>query len=126
MSISKPGSKLYSITAFKCPKCHQGDLFEGPAFNTHTAFKMKPHCDNCGQRYVLEPGFYWGAMYVAYGLASGFLLVTFGILFFVFGLSWKLAFAIDVILIALLYVLVFRLSRSIWINIYVNYNPERA
>lgn len=121
MSSFKPGTKLYSIFSFKCPRCHQGDLYAGPALNPATAFKMYSHCDQCGQRYVLEPGFYWGAMYISYALASGFLMVTFGILFFLIGLSWQKAFIIDALLLLILYVFIYRLARSIWINIYVHY-----
>lgn len=121
MSVFKPGTKLYSVFNFKCPRCHKGDLYAGPSFNPSTAFKMHSHCGHCGQRYVLEPGFYWGAMYVAYALASGFLMVTFGVLFFLAGFSWQKAFIIDVALLVVLYVFIYRLARSIWINIYVHY-----
>ncbi len=124
MSMFKPGTKAYSIFNFKCPKCHKGDLYTHPATNLPKAFNMHTHCQNCGQRYVLEPGFYWGAMYVAYALSSGFLMVTFAILFFLIDLNWQPAFYISVGLLLLLYVFIFRLARSIWINIYVNYDAK--
>jgi hypothetical protein len=118
-----PGSKLYSIFGFKCPKCHIGNQYLGPAYQPKTAFEMNKNCNHCGQRFMLEPGFYWGAMYIAYALASGFLLSSFGLLFFLFQLNWKLAFTLSVVFVLFLYVLIFRLARSLWINIYVNYDP---
>jgi len=28
--------------------------------------KMNEHCPVCGQKYEIEPGFFWGSMYVSY------------------------------------------------------------
>ena len=121
----KKGSKLYSITQFKCPKCHVGDLYPTTLLSFSKTFTMHDRCEACGQKYVIEPGFYWGAMYIAYMLSSGILLGGFGVLFFAFNTTIMQAFWIPLILLALLYGLIFRLARSIWINIYVHYDPNK-
>lgn len=85
---------------------------------------MNDHCDHCGQAFELEPGFYWGSMYVAYGLSSGFLLAGFAIVYFLFHTSITTTFFIVLTILLLLYGVVFRLARAIWINIFVHYDPK--
>ena len=29
---------------------------------------MNEHCPVCGQKFEIEPGFFWGSMYISYGL----------------------------------------------------------
>lgn len=87
---------------------------------------MWDECPHCGQRYVLEPGFYWGSMYIGYMLSTAVMLFTFGITFFLFDLDvyWALGIAIGLLII--LYGGVYRMARAIWINLYVHYDPQRA
>lgn len=35
-------------------------------------------CDHCNQKYEIEPGFFYGSMYVSYALAIAFSGITFG------------------------------------------------
>ena len=120
----KKGNKLYSIIEFKCPKCHEGDLYPTSLTSFSKIFTMNDHCDHCGQAFDLEPGFYWGAMYVAYALSSGFLLVAYALIYFLLGTSLITTFFIVFAIIFAFYGLIFRLSRAIWINIYVSYDPR--
>jgi uncharacterized protein (DUF983 family) len=119
------GQKLYSITQFKCPKCHSGDLYPTKLLSFSKTFVMLERCPACRQQYVIEPGFYWGAMYIAYMLSSGIILGGFGLLFFVFGFSILQSFFTVLVILFLLYGLIFRMARSIWINLYVHYDPNR-
>jgi uncharacterized protein (DUF983 family) len=117
----KKGQKLYAIARHKCPHCHEGDLYKTPLWSFKKPFEMLEECRECGQPYVLEPGFYWGAMYVAYAL-SGFVMLSgmaLGLLVFDNGIIET--FIPTVIVLVLLYVPIFRLARSIWINIFVHY-----
>ena len=118
------GNKLYSILYFKCPKCHRGDLYPTSLTSFRKTFTMNDRCTHCEQAFELEPGFYWGSMYVAYALSSGFLLLGFAFIFFFFQTSIITTFFIVFAILALLYGLVFRLARAIWINIYVHYDPK--
>jgi uncharacterized protein (DUF983 family) len=126
MGFGKKGTKLHSISSFKCPKCHEGDLFETKIMDFKEPFKMKDGCEHCQQRYMIEPGFYWGAMYVAYGLSSGLMLTGSAIGLILLDWSVNQTFAVLIALLIVLYVLIFRLARSIWINIYVHYDKNRA
>ena len=71
-------TKLYSVLAAKCPKCHKGDFFEtSNPYNLKKFDKMHKKCPECGQDFELETGFYYGAMYVSYGLTVMFGLIVY-------------------------------------------------
>ncbi|GAA4316183.1 DUF983 domain-containing protein [Nibribacter koreensis] len=62
---------LGAALAMKCPQCHQGALFTHAAYNLSKFDQMPEHCAVCGLRFERELGFYWGAMYMSYGLSVG-------------------------------------------------------
>lgn len=53
----------------KCPCCEQGQVFyqAGNLF-TFSMPKMHKNCPNCGHHFEIEPGFFFGAMYISYAL----------------------------------------------------------
>lgn len=120
----KKGHWLYSIINYKCPKCHTGDLYPGNAFDFSKVFTMNEKCDHCGQAFEIEPGFYWGSMYIAYGLASGIMLAGFALLYFFFNVDVTAGILIVAGVLVLFYTWVFRTARAIWINIYVSYDKK--
>jgi len=71
-----------------------------------------------------EPSFYYGAMYVNYGLSVGVAIITFIISYLGFGLTLKQSFIPILIAIIATAPFVVRWSRIIWINIFVHYNPN--
>lgn len=117
----KKGSKLYSISKFKCPSCHEGNLFKTPLTSMQGVYNMYDNCPECGQDFQKEPGFYWGAMYIGYGLSSGYMLTAMMLCIFVFGLSVNQSFVVAIAGGVLFVPLIARLARAIWINIYVKY-----
>lgn len=118
------GSKLYSISRFKCPHCHEGNLYKTPLSSMQGIYNMHENCPSCGQRFQMEPGFYWGAMYIGYGLSSGYMLTAMMVCLFVFGLTVNQSFAVAIIGGIIIVPIIARLARSIWINIYVKYNAN--
>lgn len=112
-----------SILYMKCPRCREGDLFKTKTFSYSRPTEMPKRCEVCNQNYTPEPGFWYGAMFVSYIWTAWFCLffVGGGIL----GLGWSVATAFTVLIIvfAIFFFWVFRISRSIWIHIYVKYNP---
>lgn len=114
-------SILYSIPMLKCPQCRTGDLF--PKLVVSKPLDMHDSCKICHQKFVLETGFYWGAMFISY-IISAFSL--FGMLaLFLFGLKWSFnaAFIIGVIILLIFYLYIVRISRSVWIHFFVKYDP---
>lgn len=64
----------------KCPRCQTGNLFKHSSTNLKGFMAMNESCTHCGLRYEIEPGFFWGAMYVSYALTTGLMLLTCGTL----------------------------------------------
>jgi hypothetical protein len=85
---------------------------------------MPEYCPHCHLKYEQEPGFFWGAMYVSYALAVAIDLPTFLVLYALAGLTFNQALAGVVGITIFLVPVVFRLSRSIWIHMFVRYKPQ--
>jgi uncharacterized protein (DUF983 family) len=126
MSILKKGSKLYSILHMKCPRCQEGDLFETGAFSFQKPFDMPQNCPNCGQKYFLGPGFYYGAMFISYIITGFYALIFCGVLILGFGVYWQTAFFAMLASMIILFVWFFRLARAVWINFNVKYDPNAS
>ncbi|MBC3540358.1 DUF983 domain-containing protein [Rufibacter sediminis] len=122
------GSKLYSIAKLKCPRCQEGDLFENNSLLGYRKMsKMLDHCPVCHQMYEPEPGYYYGAMFVSYALTSGPTLAIVGLMMLFSEEITLWMFMAALILSLLLFMpALFKLSRAIWINIFISYNPLAA
>lgn len=120
----KEGSKLYSIIRFKCPQCHKGDLYinQNP-YSFNQFFDMYEHCDHCNLRYEQEPGYFYGAMYASYALSIIIVGIIWAILTLLGFDFWIVIWTIIPILILSIPVL-FKVSRAIWLNIFVHYNQK--
>jgi uncharacterized protein (DUF983 family) len=101
--------RLRAIARQRCPVCFDGRMFAGP-------IRMHPTCPTCGHRFEREPGFFQGAMYVSYVLATLVLLVMGWLSYLVLaprtGLAVALSLAVAVHLVAV--PTLFRYSRVIW------------
>jgi uncharacterized protein (DUF983 family) len=119
------GSKLYSMLTGKCPKCHEDQMYvdKNPYHLTQT-MQMHDHCRNCGFKYKIEPNFFFGAMYVSYGLAIMEGVAVFLISHFLFNAGLIASFIAIFIFLILSMPLVTRFSRNIYINIFVNYDSN--
>lgn len=117
----KKGSKLYSITRFKCPRCHEGDLYKTPLSSLEGIYNMHDNCPKCGQDFQKEPGFYWGAMYIGYALSSGYMLTGMFLCIFLFNLTVNQSFVLTIFGGVLIVPIIARLARAIWINTHVKY-----
>ncbi len=124
MSIFPVSSKAHSIFNFKCPRCHIGDLYATPTFSMKRSFFMYSRCPHCGQPYELESGFWYGAMFMSYIAAATVIFGGFSLFYFVLGIGAVWSFGLATILTLTLYVWIFRISRSSWINFFVAYDPK--
>ena len=68
---------LYSILGFKCPYCHTGDFFVSHPYDLRHTGDVHDHCGHCGRRFNIEPGFYYGAMYVSYAIGVAAMVTVF-------------------------------------------------
>ena len=121
----KKGTKLYSVLYNKCPKCHEGEFMkEKNLLKLHKAFNMHKNCSSCNLKYMIEPSFFYGAMYINYGLTVGISLLTFVISTLLFNLSLLESFIPIVVILVLTAPVSIRFSRIIWINLFITYNPD--
>mgnify|MGYP001207345688 CR=1 FL=1 len=126
--IIKKGSKLYSIIYNCCPRC-QSDKF-WPKSNPYKNILVKNggsmgYCKNCNLKYELEPGFWYGAMYVSYGLTVFIGILTWlTINFFNKEMDIFIQTTIISFLIIILSPVVYFLSRLIWINLFISYDDN--
>lgn len=119
------GTKLYSMLTGVCPKCHQDHMYvNANPYVIADTMKMHDHCQNCGFRYKVEPNFFFGAMYVSYGVAVLAGVVTFLVATFAFGAGLINAFIAIFVCLLLLMPVITRISRNIYINIFVDYDPN--
>lgn len=119
------GTKLYSILNNKCPKCHKGDFFVTKNIYNKDFIKMYDKCSHCGEIFNKEVGFYYGAMYVSYGLniAIGVALFLLMVMVFNTGLLTYLFTFLGVAIATFPFVM--RTSRLIYINLFVKYDSTK-
>ena len=87
------GSKIYAMITGCCPKCHEESMYiDGNPFNVMKIYAMHDKCSHCGQVYKIEPSFFFGAMFVSYGLGVGIGIITFLIAHYLFQTTLKTSF----------------------------------
>lgn len=67
-------SKLGAIVSCRCPRCRTGKMFASGPYDLKRFSKMHEHCPHCGLRFEVEPGFFWGAMYIGYAVNVGLIV----------------------------------------------------
>ncbi len=117
----------------RCPYCHQGHLYESKAAYSKQFMQMKPACGTCGGDFKREPGFYFGAAYVSYALTVALWVAVvvaltvfdaIGLMEYTFFDYPLLTIGIGVLLLFLLLPVIYRLSRSMWIHMFVSQGQE--
>ena len=121
----KKGSKLYSILTGTCPRCHQESMYvDKNPYNLGNVYKMHEHCSHCGLHYKIEPSFFYGAMYVSYGLGVALSIAAFVISYVFLEASLKTSFIVIIATLVILMPIDMRISRNIWINLFVSYRKD--
>ncbi len=117
------GSKSYSILTGTCPVCQEESMYKDPnPYKLQNIFKMHAKCSNCGTKYKMEPSFFFGAMYVSYALGVAVSVATFIIAHLFFGSGLVSTFLAITLTLIVLMPYIIRLSRNIWINMFLSYD----
>lgn len=124
---------LWSILAMRCPRCRRGPMFKDSNPYRNLSLKhisdMHDNCPVCGQKYDMEPGFWYGTGYVSYALAVAISVATFAAWWVLIGVSindnrvmyW---FITNSVVLVVAQPWMMRLSRVIYMRFFVNYDPE--
>ncbi len=124
MRFIKKGTKPYSILNNKCPRCHEGKFFENDSpFTYKRMMKMHETCPSCKFKYEIEPSFFYGAMYVSYGLTVGMSIISFIVLYF---LGFNMLYSIigSIIILILFMPITYRFARLIYANMFIKYEKD--
>ena len=125
LQMLKKGSKLNSILTGSCPRCQNESMYlDKNPLHFSKLIKMNEKCSHCGLRYEIEPSFFYGAMYVSYGLNVALSIAVFIASYLIFESSIKVAFIAIVVANVVLFPFVLRWSRNIYINMFVSFDKK--
>ena len=125
LQMLKKGSKLNSILTGSCPRCQNESMYlDKNPLHFSKLIKMHEKCSHCGLRYEIEPSFFYGAMYISYGLNVALSIATFVVSYLILESSIKTAFIAIVVANILLFPFVLRWSRNIYINMFVSFDKK--
>jgi uncharacterized protein (DUF983 family) len=121
----KKGSKLNSILTGSCPRCQNESMYlDKNPLHFSKLLKMNEKCSHCGLKYQIEPSFFYGAMYVSYGLNVALAVAAFVISYLIFNSSIKVAFIAIIVSNVVLFPFVLRWARNIYINMFVPFDKK--
>jgi len=119
------GSKLYSIFTGTCPVCHGGKMYIEPnPYKIRKVLKMNEHCSHCNLKFKIEPSFFYGAMYVSYGVGVAIGVAVFIISFFFLNQNEHITFLAIILALVITFPIILRISRNIWINLFLTYDKN--
>ncbi|MFD0798759.1 DUF983 domain-containing protein [Maribacter chungangensis] len=122
----KKGNKLYSILTGTCPRCNEESMYlDKNPYHLGKIYKMNERCSSCGLKYKMEPSFFYGAMYVSYGLGIAFAVAAFVIANLIIGTGLINTFIAIIGTLIVFMPVIMRLSRNIWINMFVAYDSNK-
>ena len=121
-------SKLTAIIQAKCPKCRRGKIFSGSLYGVNLQ-RTNEHCSNCGMRFEIEPGYFYGAMYVSYVFVVAEMIIVGLLTYLITGNDKSPWLYIGSILISILLLtpLNYRYSKVLLLHLLtpkIKYNPE--
>lgn len=116
-------SLLSSMWNYKCPRCRRADMYKSP-FDISKPLDMHKRCEVCDLNFEPEPGYYFGAMFVSYGISAVLFLAIAGILYFVFHLGANPILAWVIFIGVVCFLKILRLSRSVWIHMLTRYEAD--
>jgi uncharacterized protein (DUF983 family) len=125
LQMLKKGSKLNSILTGSCPRCQYESMYlDKNPLHFSKMLKMNEKCSHCDLRYEIEPSFFYGAMYVSYGLNVALSIATFIVSYLILDSSIKTSFIAIVVANILLFPFVLRWARNIYINMFVSFDKK--
>ncbi len=128
--VTEGNPGILTVFQCKCPRCRTGNMFkEKNPYKLSRMMKMNEQCPVCQQVFELEVGFFYGSGYISYGLGIAISVASLIAWWIFIGLSvhdnrifYWLAF--NAVLLVALQPVLMRLARSIWVWMFVKYDPD--
>jgi len=124
----KENSNTNAIFQSKCPRCRKGSMFQHSAFNILGFSKMNEKCPECGLKFEVEPGFFFGAMYISYAFNVA-LMVAVGVALSVLFDPELWVYVVSVISASVLFLpFSFRFSRVLFLHFFggIDFDPQHV
>lgn len=125
-NIKLEHNKFIAMSKGLCPQCREGKMFKHPIWKISKFAEMNDNCPVCGLKFEVEPGFWYGAMFVSYANTI-LLLVVMGVgIFYLFNDPPTLYYIVAITIASILLVpFNFRISRSVFLHLFgfVKYKP---
>lgn len=126
---AEPSEFLAALHA-KCPRCRKGDMFTTSMYGFKLQ-RMNELCPHCGLKFELEPGYFYVAMFISYGMNVIQMVIVGMLTYFITGNVTDPLLYIMVIFPAVFILSPFnyRFSRVIllyWLTPGLHYNPEKS
>ena len=97
-------------------------MFPEHSLYTGRFMKMNERCSCCGQSFEPEPAYYFGAMFISYALNAGYFIALWvALLILMDNITDSLMIGGTAVLVIGLLPITFRLSRVLWIYIFIRY-----
>ena len=124
----KPNKSVFFL---RCPTCGKGKLFKHAPYNLPKVLDMNTRCEYCKEDFVVETGFYFGAMYVSYIITSGLCLLMLPIYYlfnptrdkFLDNAGYYILACAIMLVGAAPYVV--QLSRAMWLKVHIYYFKKK-
>lgn len=122
-------SQSYALRYAKCPRCRVGNMFSNSMYGFHFQH-MNDCCSHCNYRFEREPGYFYAAMFISYGMNVVELLLVCLLTYAVTGNLSSFWLYLGVLMgsIVILASFNFRYSRVIllyWLTPGVKYDPKK-
>jgi len=94
-------------------------------YNVSKFNKVNEYCTHCQLKFKIEPSFFYGSMYVSYGLGVGISIALY-IIQFLMGLNLGMIQVFILITTSLIFLMPYinALSKVIWANFFFRYDPS--
>jgi uncharacterized protein (DUF983 family) len=112
-------SKTRAMIEMRCPQCRQGKMFKYPNWRIDKFDEMHDNCPVCGLHFEVEPGFWYGAMFVSYGFSIAILAIMGIVIYWGFNDPSVLGYIVPIPIVSLIAVpFNFRMSRSVFLHLF--------
>jgi phage FluMu protein Com len=116
-----------AVLEAKCPRCRKGDMFMYPWYKITKFHSANKYCPVCNLRFEIEPGFFFGAMYMSYAFIVAIFSIVGVFLYYVLDDPSIMVYIIGINLAVLILLpLIFRYSRVLYLYLFggVSYEEE--
>jgi uncharacterized protein (DUF983 family) len=128
-ATEKPLSEFQAALHAKCPKCRKGNMFANSTYSLRGQ-KSYTNCPYCNFQFEIEPGYFYVAMFISYGMnVAQMIIFAVGTFMLTGSESPWLYVGILLSVAFLLSPFNYRYSRVIllyWLTPNLNYDPKRA